>query len=342
MTDPKVDLGISSFGLAFGEDQDVAATAADYVSDPERVINWGCRTFHRAADGVYATGLATEAAREALDQIGMSAEAVDLVVLAASDMPEYPYWDGAAALAHGLRIERTQTLLLNEGCGGGVHGLYYVAATMAMQPEVETALFVAVNRVSEFHHNRMNVINAVLSDAAVAVVVQRDHPANRWLATEQFTEAEHFDLLSVEYGGAVNPLPPPGWSSLLAPSGYDKIRTQFDSDPGRLTRFLKKRYEQLLEVIDGACRRAGIGREDIVHLIYLNDSASSISAIAEPLGVPLTRTNAGIAPDHGHMGAADQLVSLGLQLRRGEVAPGDVVAICGISTGRWCATLIQA
>jgi 3-oxoacyl-[acyl-carrier-protein] synthase III len=31
-----------------------------------------------------------------------------------------------------------------------------------------------------------------------------------------------------------------------------------------------------------------------------------------------------------------------LQLRRGEVAPGDVVAICGISTGRWCATLIQA
>ncbi|MEV8309816.1 3-oxoacyl-[acyl-carrier-protein] synthase III C-terminal domain-containing protein [Streptomyces flavidovirens] len=341
MNGPAVDLGIAGFGFAFGEDQDVASAAGDYVSNPGRVINWGYRTFHRAPDHVQTTDLASAAAHQALGKIGLDADALDLVVLATSDVPEYLSWDNAAALARELKIERTQTLLLNEGCGAGVHGLYYVASAMAMQPEIDTALFVAVNRVSEFHRNRMNLINTVLSDAAVAVVLRRGHEANRWLATEQFTDPEHCDLLRIEFGGAVSPLPPEGWSSVDAPGGHDQIRKQFGNDPSRLQRFLENRYVRLVEVIDAACRRAGLSRDDIAHLIYLNDSAASISAVVEPLGLPLERTNASLAPDHGHMGAADQLVSLGLQLERGEVMPGDVVVLCGISTGRWCATLIE-
>ncbi|WP_346173469.1 3-oxoacyl-ACP synthase III family protein [Streptomyces cuspidosporus] len=337
-----VQCGIAAFGLAFGEDRDVAATAADYVDNPERVVNWGFRTYHRAPDDVHATGLAHAAAQRALDRLGLAAEDLDLVVVATSDLPEYAYRDGAAALARELGIERTQTLLLTEGCGAGVHGLYYVASTMAMQPEVETALFVAVNRVSEYHRNRMNLFSAVLSDGAAAVVLRRGHSANQWLATEQFTEPEHCDLLRVDFGGTVSPVPPEGWSSREAPGGHESVRRQFGDDPVVLQRFLTNRYARLLEVVDGACRRAGLQRQDIDHLIYLNDSAASIEAVAEPLGVPLSRTNAALAPGHGHMGAADQLVSLAQQLERGEIASGDIVALCGISTDRWSATLVRA
>jgi 3-oxoacyl-[acyl-carrier-protein] synthase-3 len=334
--------GLASFGYAFGEHHDVAATAAEYVENPGRVVNWGFRTYHRAAPDVHATQLAAEAARQALDRLGAGADEIDLVVLASSDLPEYTYWDGASALARELKIERTQTLLLNEGCGAGVHGLYYVAAAMAMQPEVHTALFVAVNRVSEFHRNRMNLVNAVLSDAAVATVVRRGHPANRWLATEQFTEPEHCDLLRVDFGGTVSPRPPEGWSSVGSPGGHEAVRARFGNDPAVLQRFLENRYTRLLEVIDGACARAGVDRLDIDRLLYLNDQPTSIAAVADPLGIPLSRTNAALAPDHGHMGAADQLVSFGQQVERGEVEPGELVVLCGISTDRWSATLLRA
>ncbi|MFF4170102.1 3-oxoacyl-ACP synthase III family protein [Streptomyces sp. NPDC001744] len=335
------DIGIAAFGYAFGEDQDVAAVAADYVPDPGRVLKWGYRTFHRAPDGVTATDLSREAAQQALDRAGLTADALDLVVVATTDMPEYAYWDSASALARELKIERTQTLLLNEGCGSGVNGLFYVASTMAMQPEARHALFVVVNRVSEFHRNRMNVINTVLSDAAVAVVVSRGHGSNRWLSSEQFTDPEYSDLLRLDFGGAVAPLPPVGWTSADAPSAYDQVREQFAGDPAKLRKFIGERYTRLVEVVDGAAARAGVGREDIDHVIYLNDVPTSIAAVATPLGVPPERTNAALAPDHGHMGGADQLISLGLQLERGELAPGDLVALCGISTGRWCATLIR-
>ncbi|WFE26116.1 3-oxoacyl-[acyl-carrier-protein] synthase III C-terminal domain-containing protein [Solwaraspora sp. WMMD791] len=341
MARPTVDLGIASFGIALGQEQDVAATAARYVDNPERVTNWGYRTYHRAAEGVHATDLATTAAQQAIDRLGIEADSIDLVVFTNSDVPEYLYWDGAAALARNLKIGQVQTLLLDEGCAAGVHGLYYVAATMAMQPEVSTALFVAVNRVSEFHRNRMNVVNAVISDGAGAAIVRRGHPANRWLATEQFTDPEHCDLLRLDFGGAVQPLPRPGWSSTTAPGGHAEVRARFGNDPAVLRSYLQSRYARMLDAIDGACTRAGLTRDEIAHLIYLNDSASSIAAIAEPLGIPLARTNAALAPEHGHMGGADQLVSLAVQLDSGELRPGEVVALCGISAGRWSATLIR-
>src|SRR5829696_3909314 len=90
--------GIAGFGYAFGADQDVGTTAGAYVTDPERVIRWGYHTFHRAGDGVTPTALAAEAAQRALARMNMTAEDVDLVVLATSEMPEYPYWDSSAAL----------------------------------------------------------------------------------------------------------------------------------------------------------------------------------------------------------------------------------------------------
>lgn len=342
MAGPIVDLGIAGIGLAFGEDQDVASTAGDYVPDPERVLKWGYRTYHRAADDVQATDLAAQAAQRALDRLGLSADALDLVVVATSEMPEYSYFDTAAAVARELKIERTQTLLLNEGCSSGVTGLYYVASTMAMQPEIETALFVAVNRVSEFHRNRMNVNSSVYSDGAAAAILRRGHSSNRWLATDQFTDPEYCDFLRTDFGGAVTPLPPEGWSSTDAPSSYESVHEHFGRDPEKLRQFLVERNDRLLEVIDSACARAGLSRDDVAHVININDSAAGIAAIAEPLGLPPERSNAPLAPDHGHMGCADQLTSFELHTQRGDLSSGDIVALCGISTGmHWSCTLIE-
>lgn len=228
-----VDIGIVSFGYAFGEDTSVAGAAADYVSDPDRVVKWGYHTFHRAPDGVTGTDLSRGAAEQALSRAGITADALDLVVVAITDMPEYSYWDSASALARELKIGRTQTLLLQEGCGSGVNGLFYVASTLALQPEAEYALFVVVNRVSEFHRNRMNVINTVLSDAAVAVVVRRGHTANRWLASEQFTDPEYSDLLRLDFGGAVTPLPPSAGPAPMPPPPTTRCANSSAATPPR-------------------------------------------------------------------------------------------------------------
>lgn len=341
MIDPRVDFGIAGFGLAFGEDQKVDEAAGNYVTDPERVIRWGYHTFHRAPDGVTATELATAAAREALDGLHMTPDDVDLIAVATSEMPEYLHWDTSAALARALELPQKQTMLLTEGCSSGVTGLGTIAGLMALQPEIESALFVAVNRVSEYHRNRMNTNNSVHSDGAVAAVLRRGHPRNKWLATEQFTDPEFADWFRTYYGGSVAPVPPADWSSANSLSGAEQVQAHFDKDPKRLREFGERLNERVVAIIDKACKRVGISRDEVARIIYINDP-DGCDDVANAAGIPVARTNFDLATAHGHMGAADQLISLVQHIERGELVEGDIAALCGISIGlRWYCTLVR-
>jgi 3-oxoacyl-[acyl-carrier-protein] synthase-3 len=232
-------------------------------------------------------------------------------------------------------------MLLNEGCASGVTGLGSVAGVFALQPEVTTAVFVAVNRVSEYHRNRMTTNNAVHSDAAVAVVLQRDHPDLRWLATDQFTDPDLCDFFRVEYGGSVEPVAPQGWSTRTAAPGHVRVMAHFNRDPERLRAFGNQVNDRLLAVVDRACIRAGISRDQVAHIIHINDP-DGINDLVPLFDLPVERTNFAIAGAHGHMGAADQLISLGVSVERGDVKPGDIVALFGTSIGmRWYCSLIQ-
>lgn len=341
MKSPIVDFGIAGFGLAFGEDQDVEKTAGEFVSDPERVVRWGYHTYHRAPDGVTATNLATDAANQALSRLNMTADDLDLIVVATSEMPEYLHWDTSASLARALNLPCKQTMLLTEGCSSGVTGMGAIAGIMAMQPEIENALFVAVNRVSEFHRNRMNTNNSVHSDGAVAAVLRRGHTGSQWLATEQFTDPEFCDWFRTEYGGASTPIAPDGWSSRTAIGGSEVVQAHFEKDPKRLRAFGERLNERVVAVIEKACVRAGVDRADVKKIVYINDP-DGCDDVALAAGIPIENTNAEMAKEHGHMGAADQLIALAQYIERGEVTTGDLVALCGISIGlRWYCTLVR-
>lgn len=342
MTRPPVEFGITGFGYAFGQDQDVETAASDYVPDPERIVRWGYRTFHRAADGVTAIDLSADAARDALERGGLTMADVDLLVLAHSELPDYPHWDSSTALARALGADHVETLLLNEGCASGVTGLGIVAGLLAIRPEISTVLFVAVNRVSEFHRNRMTVNNAVHSDGAVAAVLRRGHERNQWLATEQIIDADLADWFRTDYGGAAAPLPPEGWTARTAPAGHERVQAHFAKDPSKLRAFAQAAVDRSVEVVDAACRRAGVTRDQVTHYVYINDP-DGIADLAPLVDVPLERTNQDVARAHGHMGAADQLTALGEFVAKGTVRPGDLVALGGISIGmRWYCSLVRA
>ncbi|GAA4079489.1 3-oxoacyl-[acyl-carrier-protein] synthase III C-terminal domain-containing protein [Nonomuraea soli] len=337
-----MSFGIAEFGYAFGETQEVASVAADYVPDPARIMRWGYTSFHRAPKDVHAVQLAAQAAEDALKRAGMTADELGMVVYAYSDQPEYPHWDSSAALARELRTPPIQTLLLSEGCASGVTGLGLIAGQLAVQPELDNILFVAVHRTSEFHRNRMTVNDSVHSDAAVAVILKRGHEGNRWLATSQITDPDLCDFFRSEYGGSVAPLPPAGWDSRTAPNGMLRVQNHFGRNPKRLVAFVGVLEERVVQVVDDACRRAGVKRADLARVIYINDNQSSMQAMANALQIPVERTNAALSALHGHMGVADQLISLGEHLERGEVGKGDLVALCGIASGmRWHCSLVR-
>ncbi|MGW6909670.1 3-oxoacyl-ACP synthase III family protein [Streptomyces sp. NPDC054940] len=332
-----VALGIASLAHVLGEPCDVAETAHSYVDDPDRVIRWGYRTFHRAAPGIGQTRMAADAARQALDAAGLSASDIDYLVVADSGVPEYLNWDASAAVARELELGATPTLLATQGCASAVTALQQIAGLMAVRDDIQRVLLVAVHRVSETHINRMRNNTCLGSDGAAAAVVQRGHDRLQWLATDQIVDPRYVDFFRVEYGGSAAPA-----GENLEVDQMALVHQHFRREPEQLAQFVKDVDHQVAAVVERACERAGVSSTEIKRLIYLNDNQHSLAGVAKATGVPLERTNAALAAELSHVGCADQLICLSIYDSRDELAPGDLVALAGLSGGmQWFCSLVR-
>lgn len=340
--EPVVPFGIVAFGQSLPEPVDVAAVAGEYTQELYRISGWGYRRFHRAPDGVGLTDLAVAAGEQALAEAGLDANSVDLVVLAIADLAEYLYWDPAAATQARLGAHGAEAVLVNQACGGGVAAFDIVAGKFAAHPAYRTALVIGANRVCEPYWNRMEINTSVYSDGAAAAVVRRDHGTCRWLATEIITDGTYADFMRMDIGATARPFTADRAEQPRVGGPQDRLDDFFRGDVRAMFKFVATVRARSREVVDAACARAGVAREDIKRVLHFNDNIKQLTELAKDLGVPLDRTNVETALDHGHVGCADQLLALRRLLAEGELADGDLVALTSTSSGmHWICTLLR-
>lgn len=333
-----------SFGTALGERVPVADVVREYTTNTERVFGYGVRDIYRCAEQVGVTDLALEAAERALAQAGITADQLDLVVLAITDIAEYLYWDPAAHLQHRLAAPEAEAVLLTQACAAGLMCFDAVAGKFATHPEYRTALVVAANRTCETYWNRMETQPRLFSDGAAAAVAVRGHPRWRWQATEVRTDGSLAGLSALPAGGTALPFrhtPPVDDATLQARDAWD-VLDFFDYDEQRFSAFLRSLDQRVRAVVERACTRIGAGITDIDRYVLVHDSAQAMTSLATELGVPPARTNYDVAMSHGHLGAADHLFSLAALCATDRCRPDDLVALAGRGSGmHWACTLIR-
>jgi len=336
-----VSFGIVGTGEALGEPRPVVATAAAYTADVGMVRDWGYHTFHRAADGVGLTDLATAAGRCALDHAGVSAQRLDLIVLAMTDIAERLYWDAAAATQARLGASQATALLVNQACSSGVAAFDTVAGRFATHTGDRLALLIAANRVCEPYWNRMESCTAVMSDGAAAAVLARGHGRCRWLATEIITDGRYADFAYLAAGGADRPFTG-GAAPEPVGAPRDLMAEFLGHDVRKLAEFSQRSRGNTRAAFEQACKQAALPTSAVRHAVYLNGTAKAFRQFASQFGVALADTNADIAASGGHFGCADQLLSFGRMLEQGRFADGDVVALCSAGNGmHWACTLLR-
>ncbi|MEU6431028.1 3-oxoacyl-[acyl-carrier-protein] synthase III C-terminal domain-containing protein [Microbispora sp. NPDC046973] len=337
-----MSFGILAFGHALGTSMDVAGILPPESDDAARrdLDAKGYRRIFRADDGVGISDLAVEAAAAALAKAEVRPAQVDLLVMAISDLAEYLYWDVAAAVQARLGAHRAEALLMNQACSAGVLAFDTVAGKLATHPGYRTAVVVTANRVCESYWDRAETGTSLSSDGAAAVVLRRDHPECRWLLTEVISDGRYADFMRMDVGGTARPFAPGGPRPAVG-ALVDRMDAFFKGDGQaayRLSTTMKARNRVVLE---RACERAGVPVDSIARVLYLNDNISAFTALTEELAVPLDRTNAEFAMDHGHFGTADQLLCLERHLENGELKPGDIVALLSMGSGmHWACTLL--
>lgn len=341
MRSPVVGFGVLALATSLGESRLVADEAPRHGVHVEHAARLGYRRFHQAAAGVTTVELGAAAGRLALERAGVGQDSVGYVVVASgATVPDYLNWDVSTAVAAGIGLHDVPTLLLTQGCAAAVLAFQQVAGIFATRSDIDTILLVAVDKVSERHVKRIGA-TTVDSDGAAAIVFRRGHPALRWLATYQSTDARFADFFRLEYCGSAAACVPDARRNLSVDPAHQTYR-YFDGDPDGLVDWAAEVDRRVVDAVDGACAQAGVARSDLARLILLNDNQVSLRSVANTAGIPIDRTNARLAAVLGHFGGVDPLVSLSLYSERDLLADGDVIAMAGLSSGmHWFCTLLQ-
>jgi 3-oxoacyl-[acyl-carrier-protein] synthase-3 len=332
-----------AFGVAaFGHALPPRMAAEEFSGSRGRRHTRGYRHIHRAGPGVGVTDLAMDAARSALKKAGTDPSDIDLLVLAIPDIAEYLYWDAAAAVQAGIGAERAEALLLGQACTAGVMAFDCVAGRFATHPGYRTALIIAANRVCDAYVDRLTVNTSIGSDGAAAIVAERDAAALRWMLTEVISDGRWADFLRMDVGGTALPFASAGRAEPRVPALVDRMDAFFEGNAKAALEFAELIAARTGEVIQRACSRAGIPVSALARVIYLHDNADCFSDLARQLGIGIGTTNLDTAMKHGHLGCADQLLSLESLQAAGELATDDIVALVGVGSGmHWVCTLLR-
>ncbi|KAB1148674.1 3-oxoacyl-ACP synthase [Streptomyces luteolifulvus] len=248
--------------------------------------------------------------------------------------------DGAASLQDRLGAHRAESVLVAQGCVGGITCFDLLAGRFATHPEYRRALVVGANRTCEAYWNRMDTHSLLFSDGAAAAVAGRGHPGLRWRASEVITDGRCADLFLLEQGGAADPFRG-GEEPAPARDAWDLMEF-FDYDAERFEAFVDLMNDRVREVVARACKRIGVSVSDLARVVLLNDNLSTLTKVADKLGVPLDRTNLDISMEHGHFGAADHILNLRHHRASGDFRAGDLIALAGMGRGmHWGCTLLE-
>lgn len=296
--------------------------AADGVetSDDWIVERTGIRARHFARPDEAASDLAFPAAQAALEAAGLTAEALDLIIVATST-PDMVFPSTACLLQRKLGAFGGAAFDVQAVCAGFVYALS-VADAMIKAGTARTALVVGAEVFSRILDFKDRTTCVLFGDGAGAVVLgASDEPGI--LATELHADARHVDILCT-----------PGTVSGGQVLGSPLLRMDGQAVFKLAVGVLEKVARSVLD-------KAGLADADIDWLIPHQANIRIMQGTARKLKMDLGKLIVTV-DEHGNTSAASVPLALDAAVRSGRVQRGHTVLLEGVGGGfTWGAALLK-
>lgn len=173
------------------------------TSDEWIVKRTGIRERHIAADGELTSDLAVNAARDAMTRAGVSADEIDLVIVATST-PDNTFPATATRVQAALEIRRGAAFDVQAVCAGFIYALS-VADNMIRLGQVKTAVVIGAEVFSRILDWEDRGTCILFGDGAGAMVLRgvedgTDNAARGVLSTHIYSDGRYYDMLYVDGG----------------------------------------------------------------------------------------------------------------------------------------------
>lgn len=285
----------------------------------------GIRSRHIVAENELTSDMALKAVNQAMENAGITAEDLDIVVVATLT-PDYTTPSVAARIAGKLGVKQgTPAFDLGAACSGFVYAMTMVD-NMIRLGQVKTAAVIGVESLSKLVDWTDRNTCVLFGDGAGAVIVKAAEGEGTAkdrgvLATKIYADGTQFDNLATD-----------GGVSATRTAGYVHMNGK---------EVFKFAVGAMSEASHAVLEQAGATAEEIDWLLPHQANIRIISSVGQKLNVPDEKVIVTV-DHHGNTSAASIPLALSESVNGGKIKKGDLVLIPAMGAGfTWGGLLIR-
>jgi 3-oxoacyl-[acyl-carrier-protein] synthase-3 len=283
--------------------------------------NLGIRERHVLDADESAADIASKAAENALKNAGISAEDLDLIVLA-TDTPEYLSPGTSVVVQHRIGAKNAGTFDTNCACAGFVTALDTACKYIIADAQYKNVLVIGVYAMTKFLDWTEKKTATIFADGAGAIVLQADESgASGVLASKLEAMGEYHDFLGIFAGGSKTPIT----QAVLENGYYNKVRFAKRTPP-------EINFEGWQRIVKELLGRIGLTLDDVDLFLWTQVNLSTIKEVMEALNQPMEKTHT-IMEKWGYTGSACIPMVLNDAIEAGKLKRGDTIVFCASGGG---------
>ncbi len=280
------------------------------------------------ADTQSLSDLAAEAGKKAIANAGLTADEIDLIILATSTPDDL--FGSASKVQHLIGATKAVAFDLTAACSGFVFAL--VTASQFLRNGVyKNIVVIGADCLSRWVDWQDRTTCVLFGDGAGAVVCQASLTKDNLLGFQMHSNGELNGCLNLAYQGKSVDI------------GSDKQVTQGGFTPITMNGREVYRFavSKVPEVIEKALSKSYLSTEDVDWLILHQANQRIISAVASRLKIDEARVISNLS-EYGNTSAASIPLALDEAVQKGKIKSGDTIATSGFGAGlTWGAAIFK-
>lgn len=274
---------------------------------------------HIAGNDEYTSHLALKASQNALDDAGLEASSIDLIITCTTT-PDNSFPSTASKLQGYLGLSNVPSFDLQAVCSGFVYGLH-VADSLMKSRKYKTILLVGAEKMSSLLDWSDKTTCILFGDGAGTIILQYSEDSSGIIDSNIYSDGRYFDILYTDGGVSTD-----GKSGKIKMKGQEVFRHAVEK--------ISKSAEDIL-------RNNNFTIDDVNYFIPHQANIRIIDAVIERLKINPSKVVKTVA-EHANCSAASIPLALASLKSYTNIRKGDILLFTAIGAGiTWGSVLIR-
>jgi 3-oxoacyl-[acyl-carrier-protein] synthase-3 len=327
---PPVRAAIGGMGFAVPEK---IMTNEDFEKIIDTSDEWitkrtGIKERRVCGEGQTTATLAIEASRKALDDAGLTATDLDLIICGTVS-PEMPFPSTACFIQQGLAAEGVPSFDLSAACSGFVYSLT-VGAQFIQAGTYKRVLVIGADALSYFTDYTDRGSCILFGDGAGAVVLEAtEEPDKGVLYTTMHADGSGWDFIHVPGGGCRHP------------ATAESVDQRLHTIKMRGRDVYKFAVEKMQWLLGDCMEGAGLTVDDVDMVVPHQVNVRIIKSATEKFDFPMDKIYLNIER-YGNTSGASVPVALAEARDQGKIGPGSTLLLIAFGAGlTWSGAVVK-